>query len=42
MSRNLPSQSKHGPLAWMAGHAVSANLLMLVFLIGGVMMGLRI
>ena len=42
MSRTLPSKSKHGPLAWMAGHAVSANLLMLVFLIGGVMMGLRI
>jgi multidrug efflux pump subunit AcrB len=42
MPRILPSKPNRGPLAWMAGHAVSANLLMLVFLIGGVMMGLRI
>lgn len=25
-----------GPIAWMAGHSVAANLLMLVFLVGGV------
>ena len=24
-----------GPIAWMAGHSVAANLLMLVFLVGG-------
>jgi multidrug efflux pump subunit AcrB len=42
MSRILPSKSFRGPLAWMAGHAVSANLLMLVFLVGGVMTGLGI
>ncbi len=36
------SRSFAGPLAWMAGHSVSANLLMLVLLIGGLMMGFRI
>ncbi len=25
----------HGPIAWMAGHTVAANLLMVVFLVGG-------
>ncbi|MCP4112358.1 MAG: efflux RND transporter permease subunit [Desulfobacteraceae bacterium] len=33
---------KQGPIAWMAGHSVSANLLMLVLLLGGLFMGLRI
>ena len=27
--------SHSGPIAWMAGHSVAANLLMLVFLVGG-------
>ena len=31
-----------GPIAWMTGHSVSANLLMLVLLIGGLIMGARI
>ena len=31
-----------GPIAWMAGHSVTANLLMLVFLVGGVIWGSRI
>jgi multidrug efflux pump subunit AcrB len=31
-----------GPIAWMAGHSISANLLMLVFLIGGFLMGSKI
>ena len=31
-----------GPIAWMAGHSVTANLLMLVFLIGGLIWGSRI
>jgi multidrug efflux pump subunit AcrB len=31
-----------GPITWMAGHSVSANLLMLVLLLGGLMMGFRI
>jgi len=31
-----PTKKFHkGPIAWMAGHSVAANLLMLVFLIGG-------
>jgi multidrug efflux pump subunit AcrB len=42
MPRSLPSKSNRGPLAWMAGHAVSANLLMLLFLIGGMMAALHI
>jgi multidrug efflux pump subunit AcrB len=42
MPRILPSKSNRGPLAWMAGHAVSANLLMLVFVIGGLLMGWHI
>ena len=28
---------EHGPIAWMAGNPVAANLLMLVLLIGGLM-----
>ncbi len=31
-----------GPISWMAGHSVTANLLMLVLLIGGLIMGFRI
>ena len=34
--------SDRGPITWMAGHSVSANLLMLVLLLGGLMMGFRI
>jgi multidrug efflux pump subunit AcrB len=37
-----PNKSNGGPISWMAGHSVSANLLMLVLLIGGLMMGFRI
>jgi multidrug efflux pump subunit AcrB len=33
------SRPSKGPIAWMAGHSVSANLLMLVLLIGGFIMG---
>ena len=33
---------KKGPIAWMAGHSVPANLLMLVLLIGGLFSGYRI
>ncbi len=33
---------KKGPLAWMAGHSVTANLLMLVLLVGGLFAGTRI
>jgi multidrug efflux pump subunit AcrB len=33
---------KRGPIAWMAGRSVTANLLMLVLLIGGLFMGQNI
>ncbi len=33
---------RRGPIAWMAGHSVTANLLMLVLLIGGFMLATRI
>jgi len=33
---------KRGPIAWMAGRSVTANLLMLVLLIGGLVMGQHI
>jgi len=42
-SLNTQSDSAHrGPIAWMAGHSTSANLLMLVLLIGGFIMGGKI
>lgn len=31
-----------GPIAWMAGNSVAANLLMIVFLVGGIIMALNI
>ena len=34
--------SKRGPITWMAGHSITANLLMLVLLIGGFIMGKNI
>lgn len=36
------SKTTKGPIAWMAGHSVAANLLMLVFLIGGIILALNI
>jgi multidrug efflux pump subunit AcrB len=33
---------RKGPIAWMAGHSVTANLVMLVFLVGGLISGYRI
>ncbi len=42
----MPGQQKKthrkGPIAWMAGHSVTANLLMLVLLLGGLVMGNKI
>jgi multidrug efflux pump subunit AcrB len=35
MTYNPDKHSQRGPIAWMAGHSVAANLLMLVFLVGG-------
>ncbi|MBU4130410.1 MAG: efflux RND transporter permease subunit [Proteobacteria bacterium] len=36
------SQGVRGPVAWMAGNSVAANLLMAVLLIGGLVMGFNI
>ena len=33
---------KKGPIAWMAGHSVAANLLMLILLIGGIVLAYNI
>ncbi len=41
----LPGPAGHGPrgaVAWMAGNTVAANLLMAVFLVGGLFMGFNI
>ncbi len=35
MSDQLPRREKHGPIAWMAGNSVAANLIMLICLLGG-------
>jgi multidrug efflux pump subunit AcrB len=42
--KNLPQDDfqNKGPIAWMAGHSVTANLIMLVFLVGGFFLGYRI
>ncbi len=37
-----PNPTDRGPIAWMAGHSVTANLLMLVLLLGGLLMGFKI
>ncbi len=37
MTRQMESGDTRGPLAWMAGHSVAANLIMLMCLIGGLM-----
>ncbi|MBU2431332.1 MAG: efflux RND transporter permease subunit, partial [Proteobacteria bacterium] len=34
--------TEKGALAWMAGNSVAANLIMLVLLVGGLVMGLNI
>ena len=43
-TKSLPQDDskKKGPIAWMAGHSVTANLLMLVLIVGGFFMGYRI
>jgi multidrug efflux pump subunit AcrB len=35
-------QQQKGPIAWMAGNTVAANLLMLVLLVGGLLVGFQI
>jgi len=38
MNYNPDTPSQRGPIAWMAGHSVAANLLMAVFLVGGIIL----
>ena len=40
--KSKPKRPFKGPIDWMAGHSVSANLLMLVLLVGGLFWGTRI
>ncbi len=43
MMENMKHNSLHkGPIAWMTGHSVTANILMLVFLVGGIFLSLNI
>jgi len=37
LDKNTPNIKK-GPIAWMAGHSVAANLFMLILLIGGIIL----
>ncbi|MBA3016444.1 MAG: efflux RND transporter permease subunit [Proteobacteria bacterium] len=39
---NNGNSVKHGPIAWMAGNSVAANLVMLFLLVGGLLWGLQI
>ena len=39
---NVPQEKSRGPIAWMAGNSVAANLLMVVFLVGGLIFALQI
>ncbi|MFP4285986.1 MAG: efflux RND transporter permease subunit, partial [Desulfovermiculus sp.] len=40
--RPHPDPASPGPLAWMAGNSVAANLIMLLFLVGGLITALNI
>lgn len=42
MTNQLPKNHDKGPIAWMAGHSVAANLIMAALLIGGLIYGNRI
>ena len=42
MTSKEKKEVQKGPIAWMAGNSVAANLLMLVFLIGGLIWGMNI
>jgi multidrug efflux pump subunit AcrB len=42
VENDKPGQGKKGPIAWMAGNTVAANLIMLVLLVGGFLMGSQI
>ena len=42
MKTENANSPQSGPLAWMAGNSVIANLLMFVFLVGGLLIGFQI
>lgn len=42
MKDNSEKDIHRGPIAWMAGHTVAANLLMAIFLVGGLFWALQI
>lgn len=42
MKDNSEKDIHRGPIAWMAGHSVAANLLMAIFLVGGLFWALQI
>jgi len=42
MTQNMYNPDTKGPIAWMAGNSVTANLMMAVLLIGGLYMGFNI
>jgi multidrug efflux pump subunit AcrB len=42
MKYNPAKPDHRGPIAWMAGHSVAANLLMLVFLVGGALLASQV
>lgn len=42
MDNRCDRNKGQGPIAWMAGHSVAANLLMLVLLVGGVIWAMQI
>ncbi len=42
MASNAHAHGTSGPIAWMAGHTVAANLVMLTFILGGLLVGTRL
>ncbi len=42
MASNDHAHGTSGPIAWMAGHTVAANLVMLIFILGGLLVGTRL
>ncbi|MCK5162441.1 MAG: efflux RND transporter permease subunit, partial [Desulfobacula sp.] len=42
MTQDADQKTAKGPIAWMAGNSVAANLIMAVLLIGGIFMGFNI
>src|SRR3989339_1680711 len=42
MTENQKMAASGGPVAWMAGNSVAANLIMVVLMVGGLFMGFNI